>query len=51
MNIRELINPLGHSSEFSTYIKSHIGEAKSKEEEDWFVIEDIEKIKEEITWS
>ncbi len=36
------------SNELNTYIRVKIGEAKSKEEEDKIIEEDIEKIKKEI---
>lgn len=49
MNIKDIMNnTFGLSNDLNQYIRVNIGEAKSKEEEDKFVSEDIEKIKHEI---
>jgi hypothetical protein len=49
MNFKDIMtNTFGLSSDLNQYIRVNIGEAKSKEEEDKFVSEDIEKIKQEI---
>ena len=42
---------VGLSSDLSSYIRNQIGEAKSKEEEDKYVSQDLEKIKDEISKS